>query len=132
MNGRSLPIALRTLSASLPDSPQICCKNCIVSSWKIRSILLPQKLFIFWFLQFPVSSAYIFILQKRCRTLLDRLYLFTIYALRCYLTLRNLDSYLGVLLTLCFRLHRFCPIIIYYIAIVNGNFTLSCFPISHR
>ena len=34
--------------------------------------------------------------QVVCRTLLDALYFFSVYALRCLLALRNLASYLGI------------------------------------
>ena len=48
--------------------------------------------------QFQPSSAYIFTLvfTLGCRALLEGLYLFTLYALRCQSALRNLIDYLGV------------------------------------
>lgn len=71
---------------------------------------------------FPISSAYIFI-YIRCWTLLEILYLFNLYALQYYKTFRNSYSYLDVwILTIL----RFCPIIIYNIAIIDGNITYLC------
>ena len=43
---------------------------------------------------FPLSSAYIFIIW--CSALLEGLYLFTFYALRCHKTFRNFYDYLGI------------------------------------
>lgn len=46
-------------------------------------------------ISFNYRSAYI-IISLRCRILLDRLYLFTVYALRCFKAFRNLQTYLGI------------------------------------
>ena len=48
------PIARLMLSASLPVKPQICCRNLIVSSWYIKSVMLHSSLRC-WFYPFTVS-----------------------------------------------------------------------------
>ena len=57
-----------------------------------------------------------FLLNYERRTLLDGLYLFTIYALRWQLAFRYLTAYLGITIFSSnkreLRLHRFCPLII--------------------
>nr|DAR02261.1 MAG TPA: hypothetical protein [Bacteriophage sp.] len=60
---------------------------------------------------FPISSAYIFF-HVGSRALLEELYLFILYALRCLPALRNLKDYLGINIFLQRSLYRFCPIII--------------------
>ena len=90
------------------------------------SIMLSYRLFILYFSLFPMSSAYIFI-AVRCRTLLGGLYLFTAYALRCNIALRNLCCYLGIPIAyyeftiIRFRVYRFCPVIIHTITHMDGR-----------
>ena len=53
-----------------------------------------RKVFCLCILRFPLSSAYIFSIC--CSVLLERLYLFTLYALQCLKAFRNPLTYLGI------------------------------------
>lgn len=64
-------------------------------------------------------SIYLYIVQSTfslsCRALLEELYLFILYSLRCWLTLRNLISYLGIAVISIYvfdilGFYRFCSV----------------------